>query len=187
MKPLRWLFAALALVSLALAVRFALHFPWAGTLDAIADADWLLLAAASVANIGSLLAKGWAWHLVLLPSAPHRWRTAQAATLVSAAVNSVSVSVSGEAARVQLVASRDGVPLRAGIWSLVCCRLIEALALMVFLAAVLAVIPTAPWVGYPASVPDCWRFCRHAGARRCSKPAARWRRGDWSRHWHCRS
>jgi uncharacterized membrane protein YbhN (UPF0104 family) len=146
MKRLRWVFAVLALVSLVLAVRFALGFPWAGTVDAIADADWLLLAAASLVNIASLMAKGWAWHLVLRPSAPHRWRTAQAATLVGAAVNSVSVSVSGEAARVQLVATRDGVPLRAGIWSLVWCRLIEGVALMFFLAGVLAVIPTRPWM-----------------------------------------
>jgi uncharacterized membrane protein YbhN (UPF0104 family) len=146
MKRLRWVFAVLALVSLVLAVRFALRFPWAGTVNAIADADWLLLAAASLANIASLVAKGWAWHLVLRPSAPHRWRTAQAATLVGAAVNSVSVSVSGEAARVQLVASRDGVPLPAGFWSLVWARLIEAVALMFFLAAALAVIPTESWM-----------------------------------------
>jgi uncharacterized membrane protein YbhN (UPF0104 family) len=146
MSRLRWFFAAFALVSLVLAVRFAVHFPWAGTVNAIAGADWLLLAAASLANIASLLAKGWAWHLVLLPSAPHRWRTAQAATLVAAAVNSVSVSLSGEVARVQLVATRDGVPLRAGIWSLVWSRVIEAVSLVLFLAAVLAMIPTAPWM-----------------------------------------
>jgi uncharacterized membrane protein YbhN (UPF0104 family) len=146
MKRLHWFFAVLALVSLVLAVRFALSFPWAGTINAIAGADWLLLVAASLVNIASLVAKGWAWHLVLLPSAPHRWRTAQAATLVGAAVNSVSVSLSGEAARVQLAATRDGVPLRAGIWSLVWCRLIEGVALMLFLAAVLAVIPTEPWM-----------------------------------------
>lgn len=146
MRRLRWLFAAFALVSLVFAVRFAIHFPWAGTVNAIAGADWLLLAAASLANIASLLAKGWAWHLVLLLSARHRWRTAQAATLVAAAVNSVSVSLSGEVARVQLVATRDGVPLRAGIWSLVWSRLIEAVSLMLFLAAVLAVIPTPPWM-----------------------------------------
>lgn len=145
-RVLRWGFALLIAVSLVLAVRFALRFPWLGTINAIAGADWLLLAAASLANIGSLMAKGWAWHLVLLPSARQRWRTAQSATLVAAAINSVSVAVSGEAARVQLMASRDGVPLRAAIWSLVWCRLVEAVALVVFLAAVLAIIPTEPWM-----------------------------------------
>jgi uncharacterized membrane protein YbhN (UPF0104 family) len=146
MRPLRWLFAALGLLTAVLAVRFAMHFPWAGTLNAVAEADWLLLAAASLANLASLVAKGWAWHLVLLPSAPHRWRTAQAATLVGAAVNSVSVAVSGEAARVQFAAARDAVPLGAGLWSLVWCRLIEAVALVVFLAVALTVIPTEPWM-----------------------------------------
>ncbi len=145
-RRLQWVFVVLGGVSVVLAVRFALHFPWAGTFDAIADADWLLLAAAAAANLASLVAKGWAWHLLLRPAAPHRWRTAQAATLVGAAVNSVSVSVSGEAARVQLVASRDGVPIGAAIWSLVWSRVIEAVALVLFLAVALALIPTDGWL-----------------------------------------
>jgi uncharacterized membrane protein YbhN (UPF0104 family) len=177
----RWFFAVLALVSLALAVRFALRFPWAGTIDAIAGADWLLLVAASLVNIASLVAKGWAWHLVLLPSSPHRWRTAQAATLVGAAVNSVSVSLSGEAARVQLAATRDAVPLRAGIWSLVWCRLIEGVALMLFLAAVLAVIPTERWMRpveagawlFLGGLTLAWLF--GAGPRLLALVPARWR------------
>jgi uncharacterized membrane protein YbhN (UPF0104 family) len=146
MTRFRWIFVVLGLLSAALAVRFALRFPWAGTLDAIADADWLLLAAASVMNLASLAAKGWAWHLLLRPAAPHRWQTAQAGTFVGAAVNSVSVSVSGEAARVQLAASRDGVPIGAAIWSLVWSRVVEAVALVVFLAAALAMIPTNAWL-----------------------------------------
>jgi len=147
MKRWHWLFVLLGLVSAVLAVRFALHFPWAGTVDAIADADWRLLAAASLANLASLVAKGWAWDLLLRPAAPHRWRTAQAATFVGAAVNSVSVSVSGEAARVQLAASRDGVPIGAAIWSLVWARVVEAIALVLFLAVALALIPTDEWLG----------------------------------------
>jgi uncharacterized membrane protein YbhN (UPF0104 family) len=146
MTRFRWIFVVLGVLSAALAVRFAFRFPWAGTLDAIADADWLLLAAASLMNIASLAAKGWAWHLLLQPAAPHRWQTAQAGTFVGAAVNSVSVSVSGEAARVQLAASRDGVPVGAAIWSLVWCRVVEAVALVVFLAAALAMIPTNAWL-----------------------------------------
>ena len=141
-----WVFVVLGVLSAVLAVRFALHFPWAGTVDAIVDADWLLLAGAAVANLASLVAKGWAWHLLLRPAAPFRWRTAQAGTLVGAAVNSVSVSVSGEAARVQLAASRDAVPLSAAIWSLVWSRVIEAVALVLFLAAALTLIPTEGWL-----------------------------------------
>jgi uncharacterized membrane protein YbhN (UPF0104 family) len=146
MKRVRWLFVLLGVVSAVLAVRFALSFPWAGTVDTIVDADWWLLAAASVANLVSLAAKGWAWHLLLRPAAPHRWRTAQAATFVGAAVNSVSVAVSGEAARIQVAASRDGVPVGAAVWSLVWARVIEAVALVLFLAVALAMIPTNGWL-----------------------------------------
>ena len=146
MKRLRWLFVLLGLVSAVLAVRFALSFPWGGTVDTIVGADWWLLAAASVANLVSLAAKGWAWHLLLRPAAAHRWRTAQAATFVGAAVNSVSVAVSGEAARIQVAASRDGVPVGAAIWSLVWARVIEAVALVLFLAVALAMIPTNGWL-----------------------------------------
>jgi uncharacterized membrane protein YbhN (UPF0104 family) len=146
MKLWRWVFVALAILTAALAVRFAIRFPWAGTLDAVVQADWLLLAAASIANLVSLVAKGWAWHLLLRTRARHGWRTAQAATFVAAAVNAVSVSVSGEAARLQLAATRDAVPIGTGIWSLVWCRFIEAVGLILFLALALAVIPTEPWM-----------------------------------------
>ena len=146
MKPWRWVLWALAIVTVVLAVQFAVRFPWSGTLTAVVRADWLLLAAAAVANIVSLVAKAWAWHLVLLRRARNRWRTAQAATFVAAAVNSVSVSVSGEVARLHVATSRDGVPVNAGLWSLVWCRIIEAVGLVVFLAVVLAVIPTEPWM-----------------------------------------
>lgn len=146
MNRFRWLFVLLGIVSAALAVRFVLHFPWTGTFEAMASADWYLLAAAAVANLASLVAKGWSWHLLLRPAAPHRWRTAQAGTFVGAAVNSVSVSVSGEAARVQLVASRDAVPIGAAIWSLVWARVVEAIAMVLFLALALALIPTDGWL-----------------------------------------
>jgi hypothetical protein len=146
MNRFRWLVFLLVAVSAALAVRFVLRFPWAGTVDAMANADWYLLAAAAVANLASLVAKGWSWHLLLRPAAPHRWRTAQAGTFVGAAVNSVSVSVSGEAARVQLAARRDAVPIGAAIWSLVWARVVEAIAMVLFLALALALIPTDEWL-----------------------------------------
>ncbi len=146
MKRFRWLVVLLVAVSAALAVRFVLRFPWAGTLEAMAGADWYLLAAAAVANLASLAAKGWSWHLLLRPAAPHRWRTAQAGTFVGAAVNSVSVSVSGEAARVQVAARRDAVPVGAAIWSLVWARVVEAVAMVLFLALALALIPTDDWL-----------------------------------------
>jgi uncharacterized membrane protein YbhN (UPF0104 family) len=79
------------------------------------------------------------------------------------------------------VASRDGVPLRAGIWSLVWARLIEGVALMLFLTGVLAAIPTPPWMR-PVEV-GAWLFLAvlggawllGAGPRLLALVPARWR------------
>jgi len=142
----RWLLAALGVVSAILAVRFAVRFPWAGTVEAIEGADWTLLGAAALANLASLGFKGWAWYLLLRPAAAHRWSTAQAATIVGAAVNSVSVSVSGEAARVQVLVGRDRVPLGPAISSLVWCRVVEGIGLVLFLLAAFGVLPDEPWM-----------------------------------------
>jgi uncharacterized membrane protein YbhN (UPF0104 family) len=70
--------------------------------------------------------------------------TAQVATLIGAAVNSVSISVSGEAARAQAAGSRDGVPFGLAAASLVASRVVETLGLIVFLATVLIVLPLWP-------------------------------------------
>ena len=119
-------------------------FPWAQTMDALSDADWMLLAGAGVVNILSLVAKAGAWHLLLRRLTPIRAVTAQVATLIGAAVNSISISVSGEAARAQAVGSRDGVPFGLAAASLVASRVVEALGLVVFLAVALIVVPMWP-------------------------------------------
>jgi len=142
----RWLFWAIAVVSAVFAVRFVTHFPWATTIDALRGADWLLLAGAALASLLSVCAKGWAWHLLLRPAWPHRWRDAQAATLVGAAVSTVSVSVSGEAARLQTLAARSEPPLGTVVSSVVWSRITEAIALVVFLTASFALLPPGPWV-----------------------------------------
>jgi len=142
----RWLFWAVAAVSAGFAARYASRFPWTSTVDALRGADWLLLAGAGLASLASVLAKGWAWHLLLRPAWPHRWRDAQAATLVGAAVSTVSVSVSGEAARLQTLAARSEPPLGTVVSSLVWSRVTEAIALAVFLAGSLALLPPGPWV-----------------------------------------
>jgi uncharacterized membrane protein YbhN (UPF0104 family) len=113
-------------------------------MDALADADWILLVGAGAVGILSLMAKGSAWHLLLRRLTPIRAGTAQVATLLGAAVNSISVSVSGEAARAQAAKSRDGVPFGLAAASLVASRVVEALGLVVFLAAALIMLPMWP-------------------------------------------
>ncbi len=48
------------------------------------------------------------------------------------AVNIVGVGVSGEAARITLLHQRDGVPMRAGVLSVIAARAVEALGLALF-------------------------------------------------------
>src|SRR5437773_2324092 len=129
----RWIGWLLALVGVGLALKFSTGFPWQVTFAALLDADrWLLIIALAV-NLSSLVAKGWGWHLLLKPVAPHSWRVAQEANLVGAAVNDLSVAVAGEAARVHLIAQRGGVPAGAAVSSVVWTRVAEGLALALFL------------------------------------------------------
>lgn len=139
-----WITLIIAIIAGGFAVHFGLTFPWAQTMGALSNADWLLLAAAGVFNLVSLLAKGGAWHLLLRRVTPIRAVTAQVATLLGAAVNSISISVSGEAARAQAAGSRDGVPFGLAAASLIASRVVEAIGLVVFLATVLLVLPLWP-------------------------------------------
>lgn len=133
----------LAILCIALSVRFGVTFPWARTIKTLIGADWLLLSAASLANILSLVAKASAWYLLLRRLGPLRHSTAQAATFVGAAVSSFSVSVSGEAARAQVVNSWDGVSFGSAVASVVVTRVVEATGLLVFLGGALVLVP--PW------------------------------------------
>lgn len=116
---------------LVLAVRAGLRFPWHETVAAITDANPAALAVLAVVSLLCFVAKGWAWHLLLKPVAPHRWRSAQDANLVGAAVNNVSVAVIGEAARVRRLLALAPVPLGAAVASVVWTRAVEAVGLAV--------------------------------------------------------
>ena len=171
MKRYRWLFWAIAAVSAVLAARYALRFPWATTADALRHANWPLLAAAGAASLASILAKGWGWHLLLRPAWDHRWVDAQAATVAGAAISAVSVSVSGEAARMQALAGRREPPLGPLVSSIVWSRITEAIALAVFLAGSLLLLPPAPWI----------RTARIAAAAVLLAVGLLWLTGTWRR------
>jgi putative heme transporter len=130
----RWWRWALGAAIVAAALRYAIRFPWARTWVALATADWSLLALACAANLLSLAAKAGSWHLLLRSHLPVRARTTQAATFAGAAVGSFSVAVSGEAMRLHLLSSRDGVAPADGARSIVASRLVEAAALGIGLA-----------------------------------------------------
>jgi uncharacterized membrane protein YbhN (UPF0104 family) len=140
----RWIWGGVAVIGLVAAVRLLLHFPWPETGSALVSMRLSLLATALLVNLFSPLAKGWAWHLLLRPVAPHRWRTAQEANLVGTAVNSVSVGVTGEAARVSLLATRSGAPAGTVALSVAWTRAVEGIGLALFLVSAPALLHLPP-------------------------------------------
>lgn len=145
-RAARWLWWLVAMVGVGFALKFFTGFPWHVTFAALLGANPWLLSVALVVNLSSLVAKGWGWHLILRPVAPHSWRVAQEANLVGAAVNDLSVAVAGEAARVHVIAQRAGVPVGAAVSSVVWSRVAEGLALALFLVMAPSVLQLEPWL-----------------------------------------
>lgn len=166
-----WIATILAVVTAACLVRFGMVFPWARTLEALADADWLLLAAAAAVNVLSLVAKAAAWSLLVRRAAPLRPWTAQVATFAGAAVSSVSVSVSGEMVRAQVAGGKDGIPFGMTISSLILSRIVEAVGLLVFLSLTFIALPPWPWA----------RFAGFGFAIILAGAALAYRRAPWHR------
>ena len=111
------------------------RFPWLAAAHVVATADTGLLTLALIANLTALFAKGCAWHLLLRPVAPHRFRMAQEANLIGAAVNNLSVSLVGEVERVRYLASAEGLPVGRVAVSVVWTRAVEGAALALVLVA----------------------------------------------------
>jgi len=129
----RWIWGLVVVVGLGAAARLMWRFPWPETGAALGAMHPLLLLAALFVNLLSPLAKGQAWHLLLRPVARHRWRSAQEATLVGSAVNSISMGVTGDAARVTLLVRRETVPVKTAVLSVAWTRVVEAMGLALFL------------------------------------------------------
>src|SRR5439155_16164803 len=142
----RWVGWLVALLGVVLALRFFTGFPWRIMFAAVLGANPWWLAVALVVTLSSLVAKGWGWHLILAPVAPHSWRAAQEANLVGAAVNDLSIAVAGEAARIHVIGQRAGVPLGAAASSVVWTRVAEALALAIFLVMAPGLLDLEPWL-----------------------------------------
>jgi glycosyltransferase 2 family protein len=130
MRLRRWITALLGVAALACVIRLTWSFPWTRTLELLADCNWTLLTAAGIINILSLLAKGGAWHALLSRAAPVSLETAESATVIGAAVNSVSLSISGDVIRAQIAAERDAVPFGTAAAALMVSRVVELVALI---------------------------------------------------------
>jgi len=75
-----------------------------------------------------------------------RWRSSLDATIIGAAVNTVGVAASGDAARLHVVVQRDRVALGAAVASLIWSRVVEAVGLAVLVVAGAAMLPLPAWV-----------------------------------------
>lgn len=142
----RWWVWLLGAVLAVFAARFATRFPWAETGHVLAGASVPLLLLATVVNLVSLVAKAGAWHLLLRRDGVPRWRTSLDATVIGAAVNTVGVAASGDAARVHVVVQRDAVGLGTAVASLVWSRVVEAVGLAVLVVVGAALLPLPAWV-----------------------------------------
>lgn len=132
----KWLKVVLLVAVSLVAIRAMILFPWGAMVAAAGSADLLLLSAAGVVTLLSLVIKGQAWHLLMKPVLPSRWRVAQEANMVGAAVNTVSITVGGEAARMAYAAERMGGGASLIGASIVWTRAAEGFGLAVFLSVV---------------------------------------------------
>lgn len=137
-RLLMWL--AVAAIAAVAIQRFG-HFAWGETWRQLLETNLVLLGVATVVNFLSLVAKGWAWQLLLRPTARVGWWDAQKANLVGSAATNVAGSVVGEAARARDLVRSTGTPWRAAIASVVWVRIVEALGLAIFLVTVPALFP----------------------------------------------
>jgi uncharacterized membrane protein YbhN (UPF0104 family) len=140
-RRFRWFLLA---AGLAVGAFGLFRFPWRETMLALSEADPRLLAAALLANLVSPVAKASAWHYLLRFAGPFRWRTAQEATFAGSAVSNLTVSVTGEAARVGCAVARDGVAVEAAVTSIALSRVAEAIGLAVFLIVIPLLLPLPP-------------------------------------------
>ncbi len=142
----RALLGVLILLTVILAWRAGSRFPWDDLTRSFTEADTLLLLATAAVALFALAVKGWAWHLLLRPVAPHRMRVAMEANLIGSAVNYISVAVIGEAARVRFLVAREPVTTAQGVASVVWARAVEGLGLAVFILAGGLLLPLPPLV-----------------------------------------
>jgi glycosyltransferase 2 family protein len=133
---LDWLGRTLGVGLTIFAIWAALHYPWSEAGAALRQTTPAFLGLALVVNLVSLLARAWSWHLLLNPAARNRLRIAFEATVLGAAVGSLSVAVAGEGTRVRFLSRREAVPASLAVAALVWSRVTEAVALTLVLLIV---------------------------------------------------
>lgn len=133
---LHWLNRLVGLGLAVFAVYAAWHFPWVETRAALRQATYWPLAIAIATNLLGLVARSWAWHLLLKPAAPNRLKIALEASLIGNALANVSIAVAGEGSRAKFIHRRDDVPMGLAVAAIVWSRVLEGVALLLLLLVV---------------------------------------------------
>jgi len=130
-RLIRLALSAIIIVGL---VLFARTVNWHETWDRIASADLVVLAAAALVNLLSLVLKAVRWWIFLRPvGAPSLWMALKA-TFAGAGLNNILVANGGEAARVVFVARAAHVQSAKILATLALERLFELIGYVVMLA-----------------------------------------------------
>ncbi|HEU4629123.1 MAG TPA: lysylphosphatidylglycerol synthase transmembrane domain-containing protein [Gemmatimonadaceae bacterium] len=146
----RALHAAVTAAALLLLLAAARTVHWGEVWRAVRHASPAVLLAAAIVNLLSLLARGTRWWLFLRASGAPSLGTALRGAVVASGLNNVLPANGGEAARVMLVARREGVSSATVLATVALDRLVELLSCVALLVAAPLVLPL------PAPLRD-WR------------------------------
>jgi uncharacterized protein (TIRG00374 family) len=135
---IRWL---IPVATLALLGLFARSVDWPRAWSAIAHANPLLLAFATLVNLLSLTVKGIRWSVFLEGIGVRGVGAAVRATFVAAALNNVVVANGGEAARVAGIARQSDASTTSVLATLAVDRLCDLLTYAVLFVATAFVLP----------------------------------------------
>ena len=134
----RW--AAMA-AAVALVAALARTVDWSESWRAMRSASPALLLAAGLVNLASLVVRGTRWWLFLRATGAPSWAVALRGAVVGSGLNNVLPANGGDAARVLLVARREGVSSAAVLATVALDRLVEFLSCVALLAAAPLVVP----------------------------------------------
>lgn len=132
---------ALLVAMVLLLARFARSVDWHATWGALRAASLPLLLVATLANLGSLMARGTRWSLFLRATGVRDTRLALRGALVGSGLNNVLPASGGEAARVLLIARASGVPRSRVAATVALDRVVDALVYLGLLALAPHVVP----------------------------------------------
>jgi len=146
-SPLFWIGLAVSAVALYLAFR-GLH--WSEVGDALADANYGLLALALLLMIASLYVRALRWGVLFHPRRDLRLRSLFGAMNAGYAINNVLPVRMGELARAYLIGETERVSRVQSLSTIIVERTLDTLVVVAFLIATLPFIDAPAWARGPA-------------------------------------